>query len=158
MNHAETSAMETIGLLEDLARTLREDERGYRAAAESVERDEIATMLEGFADRRAEFARELLATVRDLDGEPADMALDEEAEGRGWLEHEAIGDGADEEILEACARGAEETVATFGEALGADRIPDDVADRIEDQHAELEDALERVRGVEFVVERESEEA
>lgn len=156
MNHTETSAMETIGLLEDLARALREDERGYRAAAGLVKRDEVADMLEGFADRRAAFAEELLATVKDSDGEPADMALDEEAEGRGWLEHESIGDGSDEEILEACARGAEETVATFGEALEADHIPDDVADRIEDQHAELEDALERVRGVEFVVDRGSE--
>lgn len=155
MNHTETSAMETIGLLEDLARTLREDVLGLRAAADIVEREQAAGMLEEFAGRRAEFVEELLAMVENLGGEPADMALDEEVEGRGWLEHEPVGGGTDEEILEACVRGTAETVATYQEALETSHLPDDVADRIEDHLVELESSLERMRGVELLVERES---
>lgn len=154
MPHHDTSAMETVALLDDLARACRADERGFRAAADLVERREFAELLVQLAERRAECVEELEESIHDLGGEPAAATASDEPD-HGWLDHEDVESGEDESILDACEWNEGETIARFREALGTAHLPDELRDALEEWTAELEETRGRLQGLEIVAENGS---
>jgi uncharacterized protein (TIGR02284 family) len=134
-----------IATLDELIKTSRDGELGFRACAEGVDRPDLRSMFDTAARRCAEAASELEAKVRQLGGEPANSGSVAGAAHRGWVNVKSAITGKDETaVLAECERGEDVAKRAYEAALAMD-LPPDVKSMVERQYRGTKQNHDRVR-------------
>jgi uncharacterized protein (TIGR02284 family) len=147
---------DVIGYLNDLIETCNDGEKGFRAAAARVGADgesELRTVLNLYAQQRAEFAAELQNEVLRRGGEPTKSGHVSAAFRRGWLDVKSalkVGpdyagrDNNESEILTTCDAGERAAMGNYEDVLKK-MLPADLLSIVENQYREIRQAHERLR-------------
>ncbi|KQP23005.1 PA2169 family four-helix-bundle protein [Pseudorhodoferax sp. Leaf267] len=145
---------DALDALDDLLKTARDGEKGFK---ESAEHTKTSTLAQTFLQRSRECARaaeELAAAITQLGGKVNDGGSATGALHRGWVSlRGSVGALSDLAMLEECERGEDTALARYRKALKQD-LPADIramvqrqlegAQRNHDQIKQLRDA-ERAR-------------
>jgi len=110
---------DTIQHLNDLTKTCKDGELGYRAAAANVKNTQLESMFLDYAEQRGHFVKALQAEVERLGGASTDSGTPTATVFRGWINLKSEltgGDGG--AIIAACETGEEAAVGAY--ALSAD--------------------------------------
>lgn len=117
----------TLERMDELIEVCLDGENGFRAAAEAMENKQIQTVLNGYAQQRAEFAAVLQNEVIRRGGRPERDDELKAAMHRGWLNLKAAITGHDPgAILGECVRGENFAIEQYEQALSAG-LPEDLA-------------------------------
>lgn len=136
---------EAISTLNDLIETCRDDEQGFRIAAEGVKDAQLQALFIDYAQRRAEFAEELQKEVGKLGGSP-----DKNSAFTGTLYRSsinirsALSAGNEGAVIAEVERGADQAVKSYREALGAN-LPPAIKELIQRQFQQVQQSYDRVR-------------
>jgi uncharacterized protein (TIGR02284 family) len=137
---------EVLSLLKDLIQTLEDGREGFEKAAESSEDPDVARVLIGFSEQRAQ----LSAQLQTLGSTYGDSAYDQGgsvvgAMHRGWINLKAaLASRNAFAILSECERGEDHAVSEFRKALEME-LPSNVREVVESQSAAIEVAHDRVK-------------
>lgn len=105
---------DTIRELNELVKTCKDGELGYRTAAADVRNTELETIFTEYATQRGQFARSLEAEVERLGGQPEDSGSMTGTLLRGWMGlKSALSNGNASAIIATCETGEEAAVAAF---------------------------------------------
>jgi uncharacterized protein (TIGR02284 family) len=145
-----------IGHLNELIEICKDEENGFREAAGRVGKDgqtELRTILNIFAQQRAEFAAELQNEVLRRGGKPAESGHVAATLRRGWFDlKSALSSGPDYadaddyefNILAGCLAGEKTALESYEHALEK-TLPSDLEAILEDQYLEIRKSLEQIR-------------
>jgi uncharacterized protein (TIGR02284 family) len=140
----------TVSTLNDLIRTCKDGQNGFRAASAAVADSNLRHLLESYGQQRAEFATELQREVRRLSDKPAESGHASAALHRGWMGIKAGMTGADDAAMIAeCERGEDVAVQMYRKALDSE-LPADVRVLVERQYLEIKDAHDHIRSLERI--------
>jgi uncharacterized protein (TIGR02284 family) len=129
----------------------KDGEEGFRAAAEGVQKPELRTLFQEYAQQRAKFASELQSLVSRLGGRAEDSGSVGGALHRGWMNIKSAVTGKDEgAIIAEAERGEDVAVETYRKALEKD-LPGDIRDVIERQYKQILEAHNRIRSLELTM-------
>lgn len=107
--------------LNQLIRLNEDSKEGFRIAAESVKNRGLKALLKAYARQRAEFARELQAEVKQLNGQPRQRGTVLGGLHRGWIVIKAaltIGpENTENVVLAEAERGEKYALARYEAAL-----------------------------------------
>jgi uncharacterized protein (TIGR02284 family) len=121
---------------------------GFRSASEHVQDLGVRSMFNGIARRRGQFADELKREVERLGGAPEEGGSLAAAVHRGWMDmRSAVSRRDDHAMLAEAARGEESAVKVY-EAVLHLPLPPATHAIVEAQYKQVQDACERVRGLE----------
>jgi len=139
---------EAISVLNDLIETLKDGEKGFRIAAQGVDRKDIQQLFLKYAEQRSKFVDELQREVRKLGGDPDESGSLAGAIHRGWINIKSAVTGQDEEsVLAECERGEDSAVRNYEEALKKN-LPESVRSLIQKQYAQVQEAHDTIRDLE----------
>lgn len=142
---------EVIGVLNNLIKTCKDGENGFRTAAEGTQNKELTTLFNLFAQQRAQFAAELQTEVRGLGDAPQTEGSVMGSLHRGWINIKNAVAGNDESaVISECERGEDAAVQNYKEAL-AMNLPKDVFEIVQNQYVEVQKAHDRIRSLEIRV-------
>jgi len=142
---------DVIGTINDLIRTCKDGENGFRTCAEGVKSTRLKTLFEEAAERCAQGAAELEAKVRSLGGDPTTSGSVGGSLHRGWIDIKSAITGMDEAaILAECERGEDAAKQTYDAAL-KEELPADVRSIVERQYRIVKQNHDRVRDLRNVV-------
>jgi uncharacterized protein (TIGR02284 family) len=139
---------EVTKCLNDLIRTCKDGEQGFREAAIRVGQDgksQLRTILNLFSQQRARFAADLQTEVLRRGADPAEAGHVSATLRRGWTEFKSeLSAGPDYnddydyefEILSNCVAGETAAMETYGEILRK-QLPADVVDLVQSQYLEI---------------------
>ncbi len=112
--------------LDDLLKTCRDGEKGFREAAEHTRTPTLASLLRDRAQACARGAEELVAAIGGLGGEANDRGSATGALHRGWVSARgSVGALSDLDMLEECERGEDAALARYRKVL-EQPLPNDV--------------------------------
>ena len=95
-----------VSILNDLIKTSKDGEQGFRACAEGASSPELSALFQKAATRCAEGAQELQSEVQKLGGDPASGSSVSGTLHRGWLNVKSAVTGKDNQaILNEAERG-----------------------------------------------------
>ena len=152
---AEPSVDAVASTLNQLIRTCRDGENGFRTAAENVEDPNLRRLFESYSQQRAEFAAQLQIEVERLAQKPAEDGHVAAAFHRGLMELEGGLVGRDEgSIISECERGEDAALKAYDEALGTTLSPE-LKGLIERQYREIREAHDQIRSLEQIHNRHS---
>ncbi len=124
----------TISVLNDLIKTSKDGEQGFRNAAEHVTDLSLKNIFLEKADGCRHAAHELQQHVVQRNGEPENSGSFFGAIHRGWMNlKSAVTQSDDHAILEECERGEDEAKRVYSQALQED-LPVDVRTLIQHQY------------------------
>lgn len=104
--------------LDDLLKTCRDGEKGFKEAAEHTRTASLATLLRERAQVCAHGADELVSLIHGMGGEANDRGSATGALHRGWLSARgSVGALSDLDMLEECERGEDAALARYRKAL-----------------------------------------
>jgi uncharacterized protein (TIGR02284 family) len=135
-----------LHVIKDLIQTLEDGRKGFLEASESSKDPEVARVLLGFSQQRAELSSQLQTVGAGY----GDSAYDQGgsvtgAMHRGWINLKtAIASHNAHAVLEECEQGEDHAVAKFRSALNED-LPSNVREVIESQFADVKVAHDRIR-------------
>ena len=108
----------------DLVETLKDSRNGFSAAAEKLrdsDRGDVATTMQGYADQRAEFSREIVEMGHEYGDEVDEGGSFAAKLHRGWLSMKDAVSGDDAGgVVEAAASGEEHAEKEYRKALDED--------------------------------------
>lgn len=123
-----------IDTLNDLIKTSKDGEYGFRACAEQAESPTLKSTLMQRADECRSGAAELQAAVRTLGGEAEDSGSAVGAMHRGWVAVKTTLSSYDDlAVLEEAERGEDSALAAYRDALKKD-LPSSVRAPVEQQY------------------------
>jgi uncharacterized protein (TIGR02284 family) len=125
---------ETIEILNNLVKTLRDDQEGFRAAAEHVRDSDLKVMLMDYSTERARFLGEIQNEIERLGNPmPANSGTVTGLLHRGWMNLKAaLASNRDEAIIEECEKAEDATIERYGKTLQND-LPRYIRDMLEKQ-------------------------
>lgn len=125
---------ETIETLNGLVKTLRDDQEGFRDAAEHVTDGDLRVMFMDFSTERARFLGELQNEIERLGNpEPANSGSVTGLLHRGWMNLKAaLASDRDEAIIEECEKAEDAAIKRYSEAL-KHNLPGYIRDLLERQ-------------------------
>jgi len=139
---------EAISVLNDLIETLKDGEKGFRIAAQGVDRKDLQQHFLKYAEQRSKFVDELQREVRKVGGDPDESGSLAGAIHRGWINIKSAVTGQDEEsVLAECERGEDSAVRNYEEALKKN-LPESVRSLIQKQYAQVQEAHDTIRDLE----------
>jgi uncharacterized protein (TIGR02284 family) len=131
--------------LNGLIETCKDGQKGFKEAADGVERSDLKSLFFEFSQQRAHFAGELQNIVQTLGEEPETSGSTAGALHRGWINLKAAITGKDEQaILNECERGEDSAKNTYKDALEKP-FPSAIADVIRNQYESIQMAHDRVK-------------
>lgn len=141
------STIETvIDTLNDLTETLKDGEKGFRAAAKDVKSTELAQLFGTYAQQRAEFAANLQARVAALGAKVEKSGSVAGAMHRGWMNlKSALATNEPQAVLEEAERGEDIAVSAYRKALEHRDLDADTRAIIQAQASAVQQAHDRVR-------------
>jgi uncharacterized protein (TIGR02284 family) len=136
-----------LATLNELADVCRQGERGWRSAAAAIEEPVYRTLLECYADQRAQFVVVLQTILERLGGRPSRVnpvsaVLQRGLRGVRGVFYELY-EGGDARVLEACAN-AEDSARRAYEVALKKRLPIDLHSIVEQQYLNIKEAHARV--------------
>ena len=135
-------------VLNHLIETCRDAEKGFRHAADIVADPSLKSVFTNFADRRAQFASDLLPQAQRLGGAADADGTTGASMHRHWMDlRNALSGHDDSAVLVEVKRGDHVTLLAFKAAVDG-ALPGTVRDLIEQQYAEVREAHERIEGLE----------
>lgn len=141
---------DSISILNDLIETCRDGEKGFRSASDSIKDPKLQQLFLTFSEQRRKFILELQDEVRRLGGDPDQAGSVSGALHRGWLNlKSAITGNDDAAIISECERGEDAAVRAYRDALSK-ILPADCKRVVTLQAEEIQDAHDRIRGLELV--------
>jgi uncharacterized protein (TIGR02284 family) len=138
---------DVISTLNGLIETCKDGQKGFKEAAEGVERSDLKTLFYEFSQQRAEFAGVLQELVRSMGGDPENSGSMAGAVHRGWIDLKSAITGKDDgAILNECERGEDSAKDAYAEALESS-LPANVEDVVRQQSQAVLAAHNRVRSL-----------
>ncbi|PZP99734.1 MAG: hypothetical protein DI587_09970 [Variovorax paradoxus] len=142
---------EVLESLDDLLKTCRDGEKGFKEAAEHTRTASLATLLRDRAQTCARGAEDLIAAIGRLGGEANDRGSATGALHRGWVSARvSVGALSDLDMLEECERGEDAALARYRKVL-AQALPADVRTLVQQQMEGAQrnhDEIKRLRDAE----------
>jgi uncharacterized protein (TIGR02284 family) len=142
---------EVIAALNDLIETCKDAERGFRNAAESIQKEgdsQLRTLLNAHAQQRARFAAELQNEVLHRGGDPAKSGHVSAGFQRGWMNlNLALAGNSEASIIAECESSEQSAMRNY-EAVLKTSLPSDLFAIVEDQYAKIKEAHKRLRSLE----------
>ena len=142
---------EVLESLDDLLKTCRDGEKGFKEAAEHTRTASLATLLRDRAQTCARGAEDLVAAIGRLGGEANDRGSATGALHRGWVSARgSVGALSDLDMLEECERGEDAALARYRKVL-AQALPADVRTLVQQQMEGAQrnhDEIKRLRDLE----------
>ena len=136
---------EVISTLNDLLKTTKDGQDGFRTCAEQVKGANLKSVFETAASRCDEGAAELKAKICSLGGEPAESGTASGSLHRAWTNIKSSITGMDDHaVLEECERGEDAAKNAYEAALKKD-LPPDIRTVIERQYQGVKENHDRVR-------------
>jgi uncharacterized protein (TIGR02284 family) len=136
---------DVIATLNDLIKTSKDGEHGFRTCAEGVKSPHLKSLFEQTAARCAQGAAELQAKVRSLGGDPDKTGSVSGSLHRAWVNIKSSITGMDEAaVLAECERGEDVAKHAYQQALKKD-LPPDVRSMVERQYQGVLQNHDRVR-------------
>ena len=136
----------TINVLNDLTKTLKDGEHGFRTAAEDVKVSELAQLFNRYAAQRAEFASELQARVVGLGVDVEKSGSISGSLHRGWINlKSALSSNEPHAVLEECERGEDTAVADYKKALDNQELDLPTRELINRQYHDVKAAHDKVK-------------
>lgn len=132
MNTAVTTPDHVIRTLNTLIALNRDDQQGFREAAEKMEAQEIKTYCLEQSLSRAHFVGELQTQVHVFGSEPENTGTVSGALHRRWMDLKSALGGGDHAILAATEAVEDHAVRTYSKAL-TESLPADVREFVERQ-------------------------
>src|SRR5579862_2828381 len=112
---------ETISCLNELIKTCKDGEEGFRTAVAGVQQFMLKEMFRTLSSQRAIFARELQSEVRSLGGTPESSAGANGTPKHGWNGIKNVVAEKDETaVVAACERGENSALDAYSAALKSD--------------------------------------
>lgn len=136
---------ELITSLNELIKTCLDAENGFRTAVEKVQNAELEKFLKNCAVQRSEFATQLGARIRQLDGTAEYSGSLPGTLHRAWINLKSIVSG-DDAILAECARGDAAAVAKYQEIL-KQNLPPNVLPIVKQQYTDIKRTHDRIRDI-----------
>ena len=149
-------AHEIANTLNDLIRTCRDGENGFRTAADALKKDDPQTANEllEYSGQRREFAAQLQNLVGWLDQETEDKGSTAGALHRGWINLRSAIAGNDRyAILAECERGEDSAVETYRKALESG-LPSEYEFAVQTQFDTVKTTHDRVKALRDMSKRE----
>ena len=139
---------EIISTINNLIATLKDGEKGFKEAADSVEDPQLKSLFTGYSEQRARFASELQTQAGSVgEAEPETAGSAAGAMHRGWINlKSAITSKDPAAILAECERGEDSAVQEFEKAMRND-LPSPVRDIVSRQYREVKSAHDRIRNL-----------
>jgi uncharacterized protein (TIGR02284 family) len=139
---------DVIEILEDLIKTCRDGENGYRQAAEKVKSSELATFFRERSSERAQFAQELESEAArlgktKLKGEGSVAG----AVHRAWIDLKEKVGGGDKTILESVEKGEDSAKQAYQDALREEGLRPELRTMIQRQAQSVFFAHDRVKSL-----------
>lgn len=136
----------TAAALNELIKTCKDGEEGFRTAAEDVKDASLKSLFNELSTQRAGFAAELQQLVRGLGEGPENSGSVSAAIHRGWIDLKAAVTSQDRHgILAECERGEDSAVAAYRDALASPDLAESIKIVIQRQYAAVQAAHDRVR-------------
>jgi len=129
---------ETREILNDLVKTLRDDQEGFRDAAEHVKDNDLKIMFMAFSTERARFLGEIQNEIERLGNpDPADSGTFTGKLRRGWMNLKAsLASNRDEAIIEECEKSEDAAIERYGKVL-THELPRYIRELLETQLEQL---------------------
>ena len=139
---------ETISVLDELIQTLKDGQKGFNEAAQSVKDSQLKSLFNEYSQQRSRFAAALQNQVRNLGkSEPESESSAIGALHRGWINLKStLSGGDDHAILAECERGEDSAVEAYQKALDDDLAPD-VYELVARQFTDVKAAHDRIRNL-----------
>jgi uncharacterized protein (TIGR02284 family) len=139
---------ELISCLNDLVQTCRDGEQGFKSAADGINNEGLKAFFTRCSLQRAQFAAELEAEVRKLNGDPVEGGTVSGSFHRGWINiKSAITGKNDSAIIAECERGEDAAVSNYQEVL-KQNLPPNVLPIVKHQFTQIKETHDRVRELE----------
>ncbi len=137
-----------LATLNELAEMCRQSERDWRSAAAAIEEPVYRTLLECYADQRAQFVVVLETIVERLGGRPARRPNPVSAVLQRGLRgvRSVFSEPGDKGVLEGCASAENAAKRVYEDAL-KNRLPIDLHSIAEQQYLNIKEAHARVESL-----------
>jgi len=137
---------EVISTVNGLIETLKDGEKGFKEAAESVKDPQLKSLFQEYSQQRSRFANELQTQARSLgESDPEKTSSTAGAMHRAWINlKSAVTSGDDKAILSECERGEDSAVREFEEAMH-DGLTSPLQEIVSRQFSEIKSAHDRVK-------------
>ncbi len=137
---------EVISTVNGLIETLKDGEKGFKEAAESVKDPQLKSLFQEYSQQRSRFANELQTQARSLgESDPEKTSSTAGAMHRAWINlKSAVTSGDDKAILSECERGEDSAVHEFEEAMH-DGLSGTLRETVSRQYSEIKSAHDRVK-------------
>jgi uncharacterized protein (TIGR02284 family) len=136
---------DVIATLNDLHKTTKDGEEGFRACANQVKSTNLKSVFQAAASRCDEGAAELKAKIRVLGGEPTQSGSIGGSLHRAWMNVKSSITGMDDHAVLAACESAEDAAKSAYEAALKTDLPADVRTIIERQYQGVKQNHDRVR-------------
>jgi uncharacterized protein (TIGR02284 family) len=139
---------EAISTINNLIETLKDGEKGFKEAAESVKDPQLKSLFQEYSQQRHRFADELQSQAKSLgEFKPENSSSTAGAMHRAWINlKSAVTSGDDKAILSECERGEDSAVHEYEEAMN-DGLTGQVREVVARQFSEIKNAHDRVRNL-----------
>jgi uncharacterized protein (TIGR02284 family) len=133
--------------LKHLFAACKDSERGYRNAAKGAEADELKSLLEGFAEQRAQDAADLQSALGRQGSHSESSGTISGALHQGWTSIKSAATGGnDKALLAECAR-AEDAAKTLSEQSLGRHLSAGVRELVARQLLGIQGASDRLRAL-----------
>src|SRR5882724_7484043 len=134
-----------INVVENLIKTCRDGEKGYKDAASHAKRTDLKTFFTEQGAQRAHFADELQLELSKL-GKPEkkESGAVGGAIRRAWIDSKVAGGGGDKTILQSVERGEDSAKEKYQKAE-SEGLPPAVAEIVQRQASNVMDVHDRIR-------------
>lgn len=140
-----TTHRSTLSIINNLIEACKNDENGYKAAAEKARDADLKYLFLEFAERRSQFISELQAHVKRLGGVPRLRGNTLGTTPTSWIDLRNTAPGKNEpELIKECAHGEEATHKVFEEALD-DGLAGEIRVLVDDEYAVIKRTSDRLR-------------
>jgi uncharacterized protein (TIGR02284 family) len=139
---------EAISTINNLIETLKDGEKGFKEAAESVKDPQLKSLFQEYSQQRHRFADELQSQAKSLgEFKPENSSSTAGAMHRAWINlKSAVTSGDDKAILSECERGEDSAVHEYEEAMN-DGLTGQVREVVARQFSEIKNAHDRVKNL-----------
>jgi len=148
----ETTEKTTDALQELLTRSY-DAEQGYERAAEAVEHDGLALLFRDYSTQRRQFGRDIKALMVASGADPETGASVMGRLHQFWIDLRGkFSNGREDEILEECRRGEEQTMEDYRSYLKEGGLTTESYSLVTEQLMELEKIYQRLKKLELAAE------
>ena len=137
----------SISVLNNLIETLKDGEKGFKAAAEGLKSSSIKAKFLDYSRERAQMASELQAEVRRLGGDPDKSGSMSGSLHRGWLDLKAALSGHDDHAVVAEAERGEDVAKGVYENALKENLPTSAQTLVQQQAVKIRRAHDDVRAI-----------